>query len=90
MSPNFKTIKGSVKSSHQSVAIGDELVGEVWREQVNVLVSKLTAPRRIEIRWRWFAKRKGVAGTIGRGRRAASGFGNKHAAVAAALASVQP
>lgn len=87
MSMIFKSVAGSVKSAHQQVAIDGEKVGEIWREQVNVVVSKFTEPRRMGLKWRWFAKRSGDAGTLGRGTRVAMlmgpGFKNKDAATAA-------
>jgi hypothetical protein len=84
MSVTFKIIAGSAKSSHQEVATAGEKIGEIWREQVNVVVSKLTEPRCMALKWRWFAKRDGDAGTLGRGTRTATllgpGFKNKDAA----------
>ena len=38
------------------VSVADQLIGEVWREQTLVVVSKLTEPERTSMRWRWFAK----------------------------------
>lgn len=64
-------IPGSTKCAHQAVVVSDVDAGEVWREQVNVVVSKLTEPRRMALKWRWFAKRSGEAATLGRGTRAA-------------------
>lgn len=97
MPMNFKSFTGSVKSAHQEVSIDGRRVGEIWREQVNVVIGKLTDPRRMALKWRWFAKRDGDAGTLGRGTRAAMllgpGFKTKDAATAVlaeALASTQP
>ncbi len=90
---NFKSVKGSAKSAHQTVIVDDGLVGEVWREQVNAVVSKLTAPRQTALKWRWFARRHGAADTLGRGTRAAMlfgpGFKSKDAAIDALLRAVE-
>lgn len=89
MTRTFKKIVGSDKSSHQHVLDDATIVGEVWREQVNVVVSKLTAPRRMATKWRWFAKKAGRTETLGRGTRAAvllgAGFKSKPDAVSALM-----
>lgn len=81
---SFKTVKPSDKSAHQRVDINDREAGEVWREQVSVVVSKLTEPRRMATKWRWFARCAGEATVLGRGTRAAmllgAGFSSKHKA----------
>lgn len=81
---NFKSIKPSVKAAHQRVEINDRDAGEVWREEVNVVVSKLSEPRRMAKKWRWFARCSGAAPVLGRGTRAAmllgAGFSSKHQA----------
>ncbi|MFC0698066.1 hypothetical protein [Paraburkholderia humisilvae] len=64
-------IAGSKKSAHQQVHLGEQVIGEIWREKVNVVVSKVTAPRVMAERWRWFGKQAGVATVLGRGTRAA-------------------
>lgn len=89
---NLKPVIGSAKSAHQVVTVDDSLTGEVWREQVNVVVSKLTEPTRTVLKWRWFAKLDGVPGTLGRGTRAAMllgpGFKNKNVAIDALISAV--
>jgi len=81
---SFKSIKASDKSDHQRVEINDREAGEVWREQVNVVVSRLTEPRRLARKWRWFARCEGETVVLGRGTRAAmllgAGFSSKHKA----------
>lgn len=81
---SFKSVKPSEKSAHQRVEINDCEAGEVWREQVNVVVSKITEPRRMAQKWRWFARCAGEAAVLGRGTRAAmllgAGFSSKHKA----------
>src|SRR5690242_3209116 len=78
---SFASIKPSDKSAHQRVEINDRPAGEVWREQVNVVVSKLTEPRRMALKWRWFARCAGDSQILGRGTRAAvllgPGFASK-------------
>lgn len=80
---SFKTIKGSAKSAHQQIEINDQIVGEVWREQARVIVSKLSQPLRQEMRWRWFAKATCGGEVLGRGRTglAGPGFPSKDKAV---------
>lgn len=84
----FKKIKNSEKPAHQSVSSGDVFLGEVWREQVTVTVSKLTAPRRTALKWRWFAKRHGETTIIGRGTRVAALLGAGFASKAEAAAKL--
>lgn len=78
---SFRTIKPSEKSAHQMVEINDRVAGEVWREQVSVVVSKLTESRRMGLKWRWFARCTGEATVLGRGTRVAmvlgAGFSSK-------------
>ncbi|HIH2744918.1 TPA: hypothetical protein ACYLN4_000584 [Burkholderia lata] len=74
MSITLKTIRGSGKSSHQQVMDSDAVLGSVWREQVDFAVSKLTEPRRMAKRWRWFSQGE-KGGVHGRGTRAALIFG---------------
>ena len=80
-------IKGSARLNHQAVSIDGSDVGEVWKEQVDVVVSKMTDPRRLAKQWRWFSKRTGASATLGRGTRAAMllgpGFKSKDDAIAA-------
>lgn len=71
----LKKVAGSDKSAHQHVLANEVVVGDIWREQVSVLVSKFTEPRRMAVRWRWFARPAGASGTLGRGTRAAMLFG---------------
>lgn len=77
----------STKAAREPVILGDQYVGEVWREHVLVVVSKLTEPRRMASKWRWFAKRFGDTVTLGRGTRSSMllgpGFRSKDAAIAA-------
>lgn len=53
----------------------------MWREQTSVVVSKLTEPRRMETKWRWFARCAGETVILGRGTWAAmllgAGFSSK-------------
>jgi len=83
----LKSVPGSKKPAHQLVRTGENVIGEIWREQVNVVVSKLTEPRRMAMKWRWFAKPTGGSTTLGRGTRAAMvlgpGFKGKDLAIAA-------
>lgn len=72
---NLKTVAGSTRSAHKTVVVDDEDAGEIWREQVQVVVSKITEPRRMDLKWRWFARRQGSTETLGRGTRAAMLFG---------------
>lgn len=91
---NLRVVAGSVKSAHRIVIADDHEVGEIWREQVNVVVSKLAEPRRMAIKWRWFAKRVGETGTLGRGTRGAlllgPGFKSKDAVIDALTAAAVP
>lgn len=75
MALNYKTIKDSAKAMHQRVYSDAVEVGEIWRERVQVTVSKLTEPRRTALKWRWFAKPLGNTATLGKGTRAAMLFG---------------
>lgn len=92
MTINLKAVKGSAKSAHQVIAVDDSLTGEVWREQVRVVVGKLTGPTRTALKWRWFAKLDGVPGTLGRGTREAMlfgpGFKSKDEAIDALISAV--
>lgn len=67
----LRAVKDSKRLSHQSVSRGGVKVGELWREEALVVVSKLTEPRRMAKKWRWFGKVEGHTETIGRGTRAA-------------------
>lgn len=71
MDVTLKRVAASEKSAHQHVVIADVTVGEIWREEVSVVVSKLTEPRRMAQKWRWFARQTGSNVTLGRGTRAA-------------------
>jgi hypothetical protein len=76
----------SAKAAHQQVKFSDAVLGEIWREKVKVTVSKMTEPRRVAEKWRWFAQ--GTAGKVhGRGDRAAMilgpGLKSKDDAIAA-------
>lgn len=71
----FKSIKPSAKSVHQRVEINDREAGEVWREQAHVVVSKLTEPRRMALKWRWFARCAGETTVLGRGTGASALLG---------------
>ncbi|MBR8029271.1 hypothetical protein KDX27_41660 [Burkholderia cenocepacia] len=71
MTTKLTRVAGSEKSAHQQVHVGENAVGEIWREKVKVVVSKLTVPRVTAERWRWFAKQAGSTITLGRGTRAA-------------------
>ncbi|MEX3983771.1 hypothetical protein AB4Y45_32835 [Paraburkholderia sp. EG287A] len=86
MDLTFKKVAGSSKSAHQRVQSGGSEVGEVWREQVNVIVSKMTGPRRTALRWRWFAKKAGTSETLGRHTRAALLLGAGYKTKAEAIA----
>jgi hypothetical protein len=83
----LKKVAGSTKSAHQRALSDETEVGEVWREQVNVIVSKMTGPRRTALRWRWFARQTGSSVTLGRHTRAATlgyaGFKTKGEAISA-------
>jgi hypothetical protein len=72
---SYKKVKNSTKSAHQQVEIDDQIVGEVWREQVRVIVSKLKEPLRQEMKWRWFATVDGHTMTLGRSRQSFAGAG---------------
>jgi hypothetical protein len=78
---NFRTVKESSLSAHQLVLINDQEAGEIWREQTHVVVSKLTEPRKMVRKWRWYAKRLGEQTVLGKGTRAAmlmgGGFSSK-------------
>ena len=67
----LRAMKGSQRLSHQSVLRAGVQVGELWREEALVVVSKLTEPRRMAKKWRWFGKVNGATETIGRGTRMA-------------------
>ena len=86
---SFKTI---VKADGRRTGVQEvyevesgRLIGHVWREQVHVVVSKMTEPRRMQLRLRWFARCADSSETLGRGTRVAAvmgaGFGSKNAAV---------
>lgn len=79
-------VKKSEKSAYQRVQLPGVDIGEIWREQVHVVVSKLTEPRRMSVKWRWFARRAGSSEAHGRGARAAlllgAGFKSKDEAIA--------
>lgn len=87
---SYKTVKGSAKSAHQNVEINDQVVGEVWREQARVIVSKLSQPLRQEMKWRWFARIDGEAKVLGREGRtlAGPGFASKDKAADAMEAAL--
>lgn len=85
----FKRMTGSKKESHSTVYQGSIPIGEVWRELVNVTVSKLTEPRRMARKWRWFAKRDASTPTLGRGTRAAMLLGPGYPSRAAALEALK-
>lgn len=94
MTINLKSIARSEKSAHHEVRAGEAGIGEIWREQVSVVVSKLTEPRRMGMKWRWFAKQAGSSVTLGRGTRAAMllgpGFKSKDEAISALVAACNP
>lgn len=94
MSINLRKVADSAKPAHQSVIVDDADAGEIWREQVNVVVSKLMEPRRMAVKWRWFAKRIGKTGTLGRGTRAAMllgpGVKTRDEAIAELIAAPAP
>lgn len=71
MTTRLTKVAGSEKSAHQQVHVGENAIGEIWREKVKVVVSKITAPRVTAERWRWFAKQVGSTIVLGRGTRAA-------------------
>ncbi|KAB8048669.1 hypothetical protein GCN78_18160 [Janthinobacterium rivuli] len=71
----FKPVKGSTRFAHQQVEIDDKIVGEVWREQSRVIVSKLSQPLRQEMRWRWFGKGEDDTKIFGRDRQGLVGLG---------------
>ena len=87
MAITFKKVPGSAKAAHQTLCDDGTDIGEVWRERVSVVVSKLTEPRRMATKWRWFAKKAGSVAVLGRGDRAAmllgAGFKTKQDAVTA-------
>lgn len=72
---SYKKVKGSTKSAHQQVEIDDQVVGEVWREQTRVIVSKLREPIRDGMKWRWFATVEGHTTVLGRKRESLIGPG---------------
>lgn len=80
--------------SCQSVFIGNDPIGTVWRERVNVVVSKLTEPRKMAVKWRWFALETGGNQPLGRGTRSAmllgAGFQTKSDALDAMRMAHQP
>jgi len=86
----YKTVKGSAKSAHQQVESNDRVIGEVWREQSRVIVSKLSQPLRQEMKWRWFARVNGDAKILGREGRdlVGPGFASKVKAVDAMAAAI--
>lgn len=57
---SFVKIKGSNKSAHQDVFINNQLLGQVWREQI-----KLRAECQEFLVWRWFAKSPGMTAVLG-------------------------
>lgn len=67
----FEKVKESPRSAHVRVLKDGLVVGEVWREQASVVISKLTAPRKMATRWRWFARKTGESTILGRGTRSA-------------------
>lgn len=87
--PRFKTIvkADGRRTGVQEVYDGEQLIGHVWREEVHVLVSKLTQPRRMQLKLRWFARCVQDTQTLGQGTRAAmlmgAGFTSRDAAVKA-------
>ena len=91
--PTFKKVAGSNRNFHSSVLVDGAKIGEVWREQAHVTVSKLTEPRRTAKKWRWFAQMEGASQTLGRGTRSAllfgAGFSSRAAALAALTAQIE-
>ncbi|QMI49986.1 hypothetical protein [Burkholderia sp. MBR-1] len=91
MTVTLKAIARTEKSAHQQVRAGQAEIGEIWREQVSVVVSKLAEPRRMGMKWRWFAKQFGSGATLGRGTRAAMllgpGFNSRNEAISALVAA---
>lgn len=45
MTTRLTKVSGSEKSAHQQVHVGENAIGEIWREKVKVVVSKITAPQ---------------------------------------------
>lgn len=82
---SYTMVTGSTREYHQTVYIGDVAIGEVWRERSLVVVSGLTQPRRMGLKWRWFAKPSDSQIVLGRRTRAAMllGAGFKSKAIAA-------
>lgn len=72
----LSAVRGSARQSHSSVSRDGAAVGEVWREESLVVVSKLTEPRRMAKKWRWFGKIIGRTETIGRGTQRAMLMGS--------------
>lgn len=87
-----KKIRDSEKNAHQSVEIDGRKVGEMWREQAHVTVSKFTAPRRTALKLRWFARVDGQSKVLGRGDRVSmilgAGFSTKDRAIDALVKAI--
>ena len=74
----FERVKGSKKLSHQLVSVEGTLLGDVWREECTVVVSGLTAPRKMAKKMRWLG-RTASGQAVGSGTRAAMLFGRGYA-----------
>jgi len=89
LGPTFRKVPDSSHWDHQWVLVAGAVVGEVWREETRVVVSKLTEPRRTERKLRWFA-RDLQGKTLGRGTRAAMLLGAGFKSKAEAVLALQP
>lgn len=87
---SFKKKAGRAKSGHQEVIIIDQVVGEVWREQLRVVVSKINKPIRQGYAWRWFSKVQGDTTILGRSEASLAdpGFPSKVEAIDALQAAL--
>ena len=87
-----KKVAGSPKLAHQTICDDDVELGEVWREEVSVVVSRISAPRVMAKKLRWFARATKSTAVLGRGTRAAMilgpGFKSKTEALEALQRSV--
>lgn len=75
----YLKVPHSVKQAHQYVSFDGERIGEIWREQIDVIDVKGNSSKK----WRWFASRdtSGICIDEAAASSSKTGYGSKDRAV---------